>query len=144
MIEPEVLYSLSVPLHVVLPRKRVEDKKVKISLNQYHNWHPHLRNEIKQKFTEDMERPLMDSGLVPLTKIRKIKYTLWLDANRTKEDTPNVTYLIDKYFCDALVHYGYIPDDNWHTVITYEHTCGGVDRRNPRVEIQIYGYPRDK
>lgn len=144
MIEDEVLYSFSVPLFVILPRKTKEDKKVNLSFNQYHNWCTHVRNDIKQRYQESIERTLLDSGLVPLTKIRKIKYTLYLAQNRTKADTRNFTNLVDKYLCDALVRYGYLKDDNWQTIITTEDTCGGVDRKNPRVEVQIYGYPRNQ
>lgn len=144
MIEDEVLYSFSVPLFVILPRKTKEDKKVNLSFNQYHNWYTHERNDIKQKYQESIERTLLDSGLVPLTKIRKIKYTLYLAQNRTEADTRNFTNLVDKYLCDALVKYGYLKSDNWQTIITTEDTCGGVDRKNPRVEVQIYGYPRNQ
>ena len=142
-MDREVLYKFSVPLFAILPRKTKEDKKITLSFNQYHNWCKHTRNEIKDCYTQSIEGILADSGLVPLEKIRKIKYTLFLAQDRTKQDTRNSTVLVDKYVCDALVKYGYLKDDNWKTILSFEDTCGGVDRKNPRVEVQIYGYPRD-
>lgn len=140
-MDDEVLYTFSVPLFVILPRKTKEDKKVNLAFNQYHNWCTFLRNEIKQTYQKNIEKILANSGLVPLSKIRKIKYTLYLSQDRTEADTRNFTNLVDKYLCDALVKYGYLKSDNWKTILSTEDTCGGMDRKNPRVEVTIYGYP---
>ena len=139
-MDDEVLFTFAVPLFVMLPRKTKPAKKIILNFNKYHIWSTFQRNEIKAIFTKQLERTLIDSGLVPLRFIRKIKYELYLGRGG-RHDTRNVTNLIDKYVCDALVTYGYLEDDTWQYIGKTEDTCIGIDRNNPRVEVTIYGYP---
>lgn len=129
--------TVSVPYWVVLPRKRKKDLKVYLNFNQYHNWCKHIRNNIKQKYTESI------SGIVKLLPefecICNIDYTLYTGTNRLC-DTNNYIVLVDKYFCDALVINNIIPDDNYTYIKYISSTWGGIDKSNPRVDIRIQGY----
>lgn len=128
--------QLSVPYWVVLPRVRREDVKVILNFNQYHNWNKFKRNEIKQRFTEMMEDTL--AGCPKLSHVNEIQYTLYA-GDAAHRDTNNYIVLVDKYFCDSLVHWGVLPDDNHDYIDRTSSTWGGIDRNNPRVEIAIYG-----
>lgn len=133
----KVTIKLSVPYWVILPRKRVKDKRVILNFNQYHNWVPAQRNQYKEHYTEQLYGVL--SGLEPLSKITIIRYKLYYERNGARPDTRNITNLIDKFFCDALVHYNIIPDDNHNIILNTMDSWGGVDKINPRVEITIKG-----
>lgn len=128
--------QLSVPYWVVLPRIRREDVKVILNFNQYHNWNKFKRNEIKQRFTEMMEDTL--AGCPKLSHVTEIQYTLYA-GDAAHRDTNNYIVLVDKYFCDSLVHWGVLPDDNHDYIDRTISAWGGIDRNNPRVEITIYG-----
>ena len=132
-------YNLSVPYWLIIPRKTKEDKRVILNFNQYHNWVPKVRNNYKQQYTEEMY-PIIN-GLPKLSHIELIEYKLFYERNGKHPDTRNITNLIDKFFCDSLVHYGIIEDDDHFTISSTKDTWGGVDKDNPRVEITIIGEP---
>lgn len=135
----KVTYNLSIPYWIILERKTKEDKRVILNFNQYHNWVPVVRNMYKNIFTDSMGTYL--NGLNKLSKIELIEYKLFYERNGDTPDTRNITNLIDKFFCDSLVHYGIIKDDNHNIIISTKDTWGGVDKNNPRVEITIIGEP---
>ena len=130
-------YNLSIPYWVILHRKRVEDKRVILNFNQYHTWVPRQRNDYKQLYTEQLQ-PFL-SQLPQLQHIDRITYIVYYERNGDSPDTRNITNLIDKFFCDALVHYNIIPDDNHNIILNTMDSWGGVDKVNPRVEITIKG-----
>ena len=53
-------------------------------------------------------------------------------------DRSNILSIAEKFFCDSLVHYGCIPDDSDEYITRTTYETGGVDRINPRIEIEIY------
>lgn len=135
----KVIYNLSVPYWVIIPRKTKKDKRVILNFNQYHNWVPVVRNSYKVEYTNAIGTHL--KGIKPMSHIDSIQYKLFYERNGSKPDTRNITNLIDKFFCDSLVYYGVIPDDNHNVITTTIDTWGGVDKDNPRVEITIIGEP---
>lgn len=135
----KVTYNLSVPYWVIIHRKTKEDKRVILNFNQYHNWVPVVRNNYKIEYTNTIGIYLKD--VKPMSHIDSIQYKLFYERNGSKPDTRNITNLIDKFFCDSLVHYGVIPDDNHDVITSTIDTWGGVDKDNPRVEITIIGEP---
>lgn len=132
-------YNLSVPYWLIIPRKTKEDKRVILNFNQYHNWVPIVRNNYKQQYTEEMY-PII-SKLPKLSHIELIEYKLFYERNGKNPDTRNITNIVDKFFCDSLVHYGIIEDDNHFIISSTKDTWGGVDKDNPRIEITIIGEP---
>jgi hypothetical protein len=52
-------------------------------------------------------------------------------------DRANILCIVEKFFCDALVHYECIEDDNDDYILSSEYITSGIDRKNPRVEILI-------
>lgn len=124
---------MSIPLFVVLPRKTKEDRKIILNLNNYPNWHHFTYNQVKEEFCKSQKSNL--SGLILKTPII-LHYTLFKASNR-KSDRMNVLSVIDKFFCDALVHYGCISDDSDEYIQSHHFNSDGIDKLNPRVEIEI-------
>ena len=114
-------YLFILPTAIFLPRKTMEDKRVALNLNQYHNWQYHMRNQIKQLFV-----PKEPYHPFKARRVR-ISYECHSKSNR-KYDTMNKVALIDKYFCDWLVKREFIPDDtcehvSYGTIIGYKGSC---------------------
>jgi Holliday junction resolvase RusA-like endonuclease len=65
-----------------------------------------------------------------------LTFTLFKGSNR-KIDRSNILSITEKFFCDALTTYGCIPDDNDEFISETRYRTGGVDTKNPRVEIEI-------
>ena len=71
-----------------------------------------------------------------LTTPIKLHYKLY--RARAGGDRNNPLTIHDKYFCDALTHYGCIPDDSDKYIKSQFYETAGVDKENPRVEILIH------
>ncbi|MFA6897200.1 MAG: hypothetical protein WCQ96_02865 [Patescibacteria group bacterium] len=121
------------PLYVDLPRKTKKDKRVMLNLNTYRNLHFIINNQAKVSYKEVMKDQL--EGLKLKTPI-KLKFTLWRKDKRVG-DRANVLSVIEKFFCDALVEYGCLADDNDEFISGQVYETGGIDRDNPHVEIEI-------
>lgn len=121
------------PLSLVLPRKTKDDRKVYLNLNGYRNWHFQVSNQIKQLYCEEMMEFLYRKKFTPPISLT---FTLWKGSNR-KIDRSNILSITEKFFCDALTHYGCIPDDNDEFIVETRYKTGGIDKENPRVDIEI-------
>lgn len=126
---PKIITS---PLYI-RTAKSEKGKKYYLNLNQYRNWHYQVNNAIKQKYCERMKDQL--EGLKLKTPI-SLKFTLWRKDKRVG-DRANVLSVIEKFFCDALVEYGCLADDNDEFISGQVYETGGIDRDNPRVTIEI-------
>jgi Holliday junction resolvase RusA-like endonuclease len=127
------IHIFKAPLHVVLSRDQKRGKKFIINLNQYRNWHYRTSNSIKIKYKELMKSQL--DGVKINTPL-KLTFKLFKSSNR-RSDRANVLSIHEKFFCDAMVEFKCIPDDNDKYIVETSYISGGVDRKNPRVEIHI-------
>lgn len=127
--------KLEIPYWIIIPRKTKEDKRVILNFNQYHKWCPNQRNTYKQLYQDSLCSIL--SGLPKLAHIELIEYKLFYERNGDTPDTRNITNLIDKFFCDSLVKYGVLIDDNHNIIHSTMDIWGGVDKNNPRIEVTI-------
>lgn len=89
---------------------------------------------MKVKYSELMQSEI--AKVPPLADKIKITYRLFPKTKRLV-DVSNVCSVVDKFFCDALVQSGCIPDDNYKYLPKVEYEFGEVDKNNPRVEIEI-------
>ena len=124
---------------VVAPLRVPINKKgtlFSLNLNQYRNGHYHVLNKAKRIFKEHM-RPQIEAIETPWKEV-SIAYIVYMPTKR-KVDLSNVCTVVDKFFLDALVSFGYLPDDNYEHVKQVTYIWGGVDKANPRVEITIQG-----
>lgn len=117
------------PLSVQVTKK----KPFILNLNVYRNAHYQTLNKAKALFKEAIWNQLMD---LPVMGRIKLTYTLYPGSAR-EVDVANVCSIQDKFFCDALVEAKKLPDDNYKFLPTTQFQFGEIDRKNPRVEVEI-------
>jgi len=105
-----------------------------LNINIYRNAHYIVNNLAKTIYRQAMEEQL--AGLCFDYAI-DLEFTLYKPSKR-KIDRSNILCIVEKYFCDALVHYGCIGDDNDLYINSTKYLTGGVDKRSPRAEILIW------
>lgn len=120
------------PIYLELPRKKSANKKIALNMNSYRNMHYHISNQCKAHYKEIMREQIQ--AITRLTWPVKIKYNYYL---KIKSDVSNIHAVVDKYFCDALVELGRLPDDNINYIVGASYMFAGYDRKNPRCEIEI-------
>ena len=104
-----------------------------LNLNVYRNMHYQSLNKAKVNFKEHMAEQI---ELIPLINKCSARYVLYVGSKRLC-DIANVCSVVDKFFMDALVEMGKLPDDNYEHLIKVEYSFGGYDKSNPRVEIYL-------
>lgn len=127
------MIKITLPLFVILPRKTKADKKIILNLNNYPHWHYITYNNAKKMFCDDLFEKLKELKLNPPIALH---YTLYNSSNR-KSDRMNTLAVIDKFFCDSLVNHNCIPDDSDEFISYQFFQSGGIDKENPRVEVEI-------
>lgn len=126
MSNTHLIYS---PLTVPVSR----NKSFSLNLNPFRNTHHILLNKAKVNYKEAVS--LQISKLPQLKKVNII-FTLFPKTKRSV-DISNVCCIHDKFFCDALVELGKLPDDNYKHITSITYCFGSIDPSNPRVEILI-------
>ena len=120
---------------IVAPLMVARNKKtnVGLNLNIYRNAHFQVLNDIKRKYKEHIY-----DQVVVLPEFNKIEleYILYPKTKRLC-DISNVLSIHDKFFCDALVELGKLPDDNYLHLQNVTYKFGEIDKQNSRVEIII-------
>lgn len=122
--------QIDLPIGIKLGRKSFS-----LNLNFYRNAHYQTLNKMKVEFSKVIEPELIK---LPSFKSVDLTYTLY---PRTKRlcDIANICSIVDKFFCDALVNLGKLPDDNYQYIKNIKYTFGEVDKDNPRVTVNISG-----
>ena len=116
------------PISVIVPMKRVADKKYMLNMNNYRNWHHQVQSETKRLF-----KPISGKRF-SANKVR-ISYQV---EKTTKGiyDTMNIVSIVDKYFCDWLVNNACLKDDKCD-IISYGYIEGHNDCEQSRVIAKI-------
>ena len=123
------MHKLIAPLRV----KKTKAKLFSLNLNAYRNEHHMNLNKAKVTFKQEMEEQIRT-----LPKFNKVRLTyVMYPATKHLTDVGNVCSIVDKFFADALVELGKIPDDNYLYVPELAFRFGSIDREKPRVEIFI-------
>jgi len=122
-------YKVISPLRV----KQSEKKDFILNLNNYRNTHYRSLNTTKINYKAVMKEQI--EGL-PEFEVITVHYTIY-PASRRRTDLGNVVSVHKKYFEDALVEFGRIPDDDYTHIIFNSESFGNVDKENPRVVITI-------
>lgn len=120
------------PLSVTLPRKRSIGRRIYLNLNWYRNAHYQINNAAKSQYKLEL--------LPQLAKARKLQWPVKINYRyflRQKCDVSNVHAVVEKYFLDVLVELGKLPDDSIQYVVGASYIAAGIDRKNPRAEIEI-------
>lgn len=128
--------KIILPLEVVIPRKTKDDKRVALNLNIYRNLHHMTLNQAKiaMKDCVRVALPIMPANVEPPPY--RFTYTIFPKTGRAL-DLGNVGSIVQKFTDDALVELGIIKDDNHKIVSEVMYKFGGVDKDNPRAELQI-------
>lgn len=104
-----------------------------LNLNVYRNLHYYKLNYQKKAF-QTFVKPLL-LGLPSMEAI-----TLHYEINPkggSRLDTMNVGSIVDKFFSDALVQNGIIPDDDYKHVVGNSFSFGSLCPENPHVLVTI-------
>jgi hypothetical protein len=133
------MIKIDCPVYIIVPRKTKKDRKYSLNLNQYRNWKFVVSNMLKDTFSEGMRRALSD---VKVKDKLYISYKYYKGSNR-RSDKNNVISIVDKFFCDSLVKYNIIPDDNDNIIISNCNYPTEVDKDNPRVEVRLFNNKED-
>jgi hypothetical protein len=108
-------------------------KKFIYNLNIYRNAHYRTLSSVKIKYKAQVYNQL---ELMPAFTRIGLTFILY-PKTRRKTDLTNVCCIHDKFFADALVESGKIPDDDYKHIVETNYRFGGVDPTYPRVEIYI-------
>lgn len=127
----EGVFKLELPLFVTLGKRK--PKKWYLNLNNYRNDHFQVLNNVKILYTQTSIDKLKD--LAHLNRCA-IFYELYFPTE-ARRDVGNVCSIIDKFFSDALVDSGKLPDDDFTHLPTIIFNFGGIDKINPRVVVYI-------
>lgn len=129
--------KIKIPLHINIPRVKSEDKKIMLNMNVYRNLHHMTNNKAKTIFKELISSYLSAScSALNLLPPYRFTYTLYQASNRST-DIANILSIVDKFTCDALVELGVIKDDNCKILSEVVYRYGGVDKEDPRAELEI-------
>jgi len=107
-----------------------------LNLNNYRNAYFRTLNSAKVNYKAFMKDIILDQIPVPLDKIA-IQYKVF-KGDRRRFDIGNVTSIHQKFFEDAIVELGKLPDDRHENLPLTFNTFGGISTDRPRVEITIY------
>ena len=121
------------PIYLTIPRKTKKDKVYSLNLNTYRNLHFIVNNQLKEIYEQQMYEKLKNVYFNNPVRLTFVLYK----RDRRIIDRSNFLCIVEKFFCDCLTNFGCIPDDNDNFIESTTYKTGGVDPKNPRVEIQI-------
>lgn len=104
-----------------------------LNLNQYRNTHYRTLNTSKINYKEVMTEQIKKA---PEYKKILCLYKVYAGTKRSF-DLGNVCSVHEKFFEDALVELGKLEDDNTDFIPLVIYMGCGIDKENPRVEIEV-------
>lgn len=101
---------------IIPARLQVGNKIFALNLNTYRNAHFQTLNNAKKNFKVLLYNTYPEILLIRAESVI-VQYQL-TPHNKKLFDTQNIVSIVDKFFLDALVEAGTIPDDNYK-IVTY-------------------------
>lgn len=123
------MYRFSSPLQIFVGKR-----KFILNLNNYRNTHYRVLNNAKVTYKMYMKKQI--EKLPKLQPPIQITYTVFKGDKRNC-DIGNICSVHQKFFEDALVELGKLPDDNHNMIKRSIFEWGGIDKLNPGVMIMI-------
>lgn len=120
----------------VLASKR---KMLRLNLNEYRNTHYRILNNAKINYKEFMKEQIQKAKR--LGKALFV-YTVYPGSKRSF-DIGNICCIHEKFFEDAFVELGKLEDDNANFLPLVVYMYGGIDKDNPRVDIEAMELNRE-
>lgn len=130
------MYKIESPLNVILgySRRKQKDLKFILNLNEYRNSFFRVLNNAKIKYKQLISEQLEDKPryerVVIMYKVHK--------GDERRYDIGNILAIHQKFFEDALVELGKLPDDKALLLPMVVYCNGSINRENPRVDITVY------
>lgn len=126
-------YKFTLPIYgIAKPKKGAKSQS--LNVNWYRNAYHRCSNDAKKKFKAHV-RPQIEQ-FEPVDCKIEIKYVFYAKSNN-HPDLDNFVGTVKKFFQDALVECGFIPDDNVNFIVANSEAYGGIDKLNPRIEAFI-------
>jgi len=114
----------------------VGNKKFALNLNVYRNAHYQVLNKAKIIFKNQL---LINHPELYRIKADRIEIEYYIErCDYRKFDTMNIISIVDKFFCDALVEAGCIPDDNYNYVSYAAPKVSDYATKMPNKKIHIF------
>jgi hypothetical protein len=107
-------------------------KMLRLNLNEYRNTHYRILNNAKINYKEVMKKQIQKAKR--LGKALFV-YTVYPGSKRSF-DIGNICCIHEKFFEDAFVELGKLEDDNANFLPLVVYMYGGIDKDNPRVDIE--------
>jgi hypothetical protein len=130
VILPENI-TIGLPIYVRL--NKAQKERFSLNLNTYRNAHFHTLNKAKSLFEEIVAKRI---NHLPQMVGTELTYSLFFGSKR-HIDIANICCIVDKFFCDTLVNQKKLIDDNMDVISKVTYQWGGVDIRNPRIEVTL-------
>ncbi len=125
-------FTIRLPIYVETGVRK--KRKHYLNLNLYRNLPFHLNNSLKKEFKR-LITPLLPTD-IHYEKFN-LEYLLYL-PNLLKRDIANVLSVTDKFFSDALVEAGVVPDDNYLHLRKVVYQYGGMDdKKRGYVDVTV-------
>lgn len=124
------MWVVKLPLNVSISKA---SKRYPINLNGYRNWHYHISDAIKKEY-KAIVKPQIE--VLPVMGKVSITYNIYY-SRRGRFDIMNISSISAKFFEDALVEFGKLPDDSYEYIPQVHTYFKGIDNANPRVEAVI-------
>jgi hypothetical protein len=110
---------------IIPSRVQVGNKVFALNLNGYRNAHFQTLNNAKKNFKILLYNTYPEILLIRAQSVI-VQYKI-TPHNKRLFDTQNIISVVDKFFLDALVEAGTIPDDNYKVVTYYAPIVAPVD-----------------
>ena len=114
-------------------------KMLRLNLNEYRNTHYRILNNAKINYKEFMKNQIEKAKR--LGKALFV-YTVYPGSKRSF-DIGNICCVHEKFFEDAFVELGKLEDDNANFLPLVVYMYGGIDKDNPRVDIEAMELNRE-
>lgn len=113
--------------------------KHSLNMNIYRNLHYRVLNNLKKAYAF-----LIEDETIKIDKVFDkigIIYVVY-KGDKRRYDINNITSVHAKFFEDALVGQGKLKDDNSKYLPVSCNIAGGIDPKNPRVDIYLYDFSK--
>lgn len=128
--------TLTLPIYYTEEFKTKPPKVWLLGMNNYRNWHYHLKNKSKVYYHELIANQTLSSP-----KFEKFSVHYKLYYKNISSDPSNIIALVEKYTLDGLKEAGVIIDDNLKYHISSSWEVIGKDTLDPRVDIEVSAIP---
>lgn len=128
--------KITLPLSIVIPRKTKADKVFTLNLNTFRNAHHMVMNQAKIIW-KDVVRDALSKSCGEMPPPPYLFYYKIFAGNGRSFDVGNIAPAIQKFTDDALQELGVIKNDNYKYIPENRHRFSGIDKENPRCELEI-------